>query len=86
MKRPITTQEKQILHSIGEELNAIREMRKMTYADLARESGYCLQHVWNLLHGKCSDFATMVKIANAMNASFWIIDNTKIRGEGGTIK
>lgn len=86
MKHPITTQEKQILHSIGKELNAIREMRKMTYADLARKSGYCLQHVWNLLHGKCSDFATMVKIASAMDASFWIIDNTKIRDERGTIK
>lgn len=86
MRHPITAQEKQILHSIGEELNTIRGMRKMTYEDLARKSGYCIQHVWNLLHGRCSDFATMVKVANAMDASFWIIDNTKIRGDRGTIK
>ena len=86
MKKPITTQEKRILHSIGEDLNAIRKMRKMTYADLARKSGYCLQHVCNVLRGRCADFATMVKIANAMDASFWVIDNTKIRGERGTIK
>lgn len=86
MKRSLTTQEKQILCSIGDELNTIREMRKMTYADLARKSGYCLQHVCNVLRGRCADFATMVKIANAMDASFWIIDNTKICGERGTIK
>lgn len=86
MKRSITTQEEHILCSIGEELNAIRQMRKMTYADLARKSGYCLQHVCNVLRGRCADFATMVKIANAMDASFRLIDNTKICGDRGTIK
>lgn len=78
MKKQITTQEKQILHSIGEELNAIRKTRKMSYAELSRKSGYCVQHLCNVLKGRCADFATMVKIANAMDASFWIIDNTKI--------
>lgn len=77
MKRSITTQEEYILRSIGDELNVIRQTRKMTYADLARKSGYCLQHVCNVLRGRCADFATMVKIANAMDASFWLIDNTK---------
>lgn len=86
MKRSLTKQEEQILRSIGDELNTIREMRKMTYADLARKSGYCLQHVCNVLRGRCADFATMVKIANAMDASFWIVDNTKICGDRGTIK
>lgn len=86
MKRSITAQEEHILHSIGEELNVIRQKRKMTYADLARESGYCLQHVCNVLRGRCADFATMVKIANVMDASFWLIDNTKICGDRGTIK
>lgn len=78
MKRSITTQEEYILHSIGEGLNVIRQMRKMTYADLARKSGYCLQHVCNVLRGRCADFATMVKIANVMDVSFWLIDNTKM--------
>lgn len=78
MRKSITIQEKQILHSIGEELNAIRKMRKMSYAELSRKSGYCIQHLCNVMGGRCADFATMVKIANAMDASFWIIDNTKI--------
>lgn len=86
MKRSITIQEEDILRSIGEELNVMRQIRKMTYADLARKSGYCLQHVCNVLRGRCADFATMVKIANAMDASFWLIDNTKICGDRGTIK
>lgn len=81
MKRSITTQEEYILRSIGDELDVIRQKRKMTYADLARKSGYCLQHVCNVLRGRCADFATMVKIANAMDASFWLIDNTKIHSE-----
>ena len=86
MKKPVTTQEKQILHSIGEELNAIRKMRKISYAELSRKSGYCIQHLCNVMGGRCADFVTMVKIANAMDASFWLIDNTKMRGERGTIK
>lgn len=86
MKRTVTAQEKQILRSIGDKLNTIRETRKMTYADLAQKSGYCLQHVCNVLRGRCADFATMVKIANAMDASFWIVDNIKICGERTTIK
>lgn len=81
MKKSATTQEKQILHSIGEELNAIRKMRKMSYAELSRKSGYCIQHLCNVMGGRCADFATMVKIANAMDASFWLIDNTKISSE-----
>lgn len=81
MKKQATTQEEHILRSVGDELNAIRKKRKMTYADLARESGYCLQHICNVLQGRCADFATMVRIANAMDASFWLIDNTKICSE-----
>lgn len=86
MGKPATIQEKNILHSIGEELNAMRKARKMSYEELAQKSGYCLQHTYRVLHGKCSDFATMVKIANAMDASFWLIDNTKLYGEGDIIK
>lgn len=86
MKYQLTVQEKNILRSIGEELDAIRKIRKMTYAELARKSGYCLQHVFNLLHGNCADFATMVKVANAMDASFWLIDNRKLYSEGARIK
>lgn len=86
MSKPATTQEKNILHSIGEELNAMRKARKMSYAELAQKSGYCLQHTYQVLHGKCADFATMVKIANAMDASFWLIDNTKLYGGGDIIK
>lgn len=80
MKKQATIQEEQILRSVGDELNAIRKKRKMTYADLARESGYCLQHICNVLRGRCADFATMAKIANVMDASFWLIDNTKSCG------
>lgn len=86
MRKLTTIQEKNILHSIGEELNAMRKIRKMSYAELAQKSGYCLQHTFKVLHGKCSDFVTMVKIANAMDASFWLIDNTKLYSEGDIIK
>lgn len=86
MKNLITVQEREILRSMGEELNEMRKTRKLTYAELAQRSGFCLQHVFKVLQGNCADFATMARIAYAMDASFWLVDNRKIYGEGARTK